>query len=309
LSTPQLSTPQLSTPLVAEQKAPESKPFVLEGFGTPTQASSTDAVASLDLEGTPASDESKDPISLKGEGNVASAEQNMVQAKPSLLLPSAKAETLSTPNTPLSFPETRLAMNPSVGSSNPPSSVESTSPNNTAPKPAESFPSQMDTGSPNLTTRELIDIRNRGIQPAPATSFSGQAFPRASVEPGFQATPISNTTVVGEGNMPPSGGNPYQAIPRSNSAGAYQPLAPDSTMLSGRSYPALPQENPALKIPPYEQGPTIATQSSQSIRQPLSNSSNRYPTTLAPQVPYTPIPYTPTAPTQSGNSFGYPPGK
>ena len=320
---PNLQPPTLQ---LAEQKKPETKPIELGGFGTPKQVPLSDSMASLDLN-DPSSpvDNNKDPISLRGTttatvpDSLTSTEQNVVQAKPSLLLPSGKPETLPT-NPTLSFPEQRIAMNPAA-----PVNINPTTPNqsnSTEPRVSsdlkttgESAP--VETGT-SLTTRELIDIRNRANPTPNANPLSGQPYPIMSSEPNLSVSPVSNVMTRGPVNTLPNSSNPYQPIPNnlppspyqpiqnSNTPSAYQPIPSDSTILSGRSYPPLPQENPALKVPLYEQSASNAAQS-QMIRQPAANSSNnsnRYPAAVAPQLPYTPV-----APPQGGNPFGYPPGK
>lgn len=313
---PNLQPPTLQ---LAEQKKPETKPVELGSFGTPNQVPSSDSMASLDLNDPLSPDNNtKDPISLRGTttatapDSLTSTEQNVVQAKPSLLLPSSKPETLPA-NPTLSFPEQRLAWNPAA-----PVNSNTTSPNqsNSTEPRGSSAPTTtgepMDTGA-TLTTRELIDLRNRSYQAPTANPPSGQSYPNMSSEPNLSVSPVSNVISRGSGNTLPNSSNPYQPIPNNlppspyqpiqnnnNTPSAYQPIPSDSTILSGRSYPPLPQENPALKVPLYEQSVSNASQS-QMIRQP---GSNRYPAAVAPQVPYTPV-----APPQGGNSFGYPPGK
>ena len=303
---PNLQPPTLQ---VAEQKTSNDKPLELGSFGTPVQNPSTTSVASIDLnDASSLIDTSKDPVSLQGalaENGAPSREafeQNIVQAKPSLLSPSSKPETSSASNPSLSFPETRVAMNslpansalPAGNSFNPSMTPAAAG----APSPAEI----LDSRRPTLTTRELIEVRNRSNQTPATNSFEGQSFPKPSVDTSFPANPISYVP-VNAGNTQPNNLTPYQPIPNSTTPSVYQPLSSDNT-LSGRSYPPPPQENPAVRVPLYEQSASGAAQQSQMIRQPAaSNNSNRYPPTVTPQVPYTPV-----AP-QGGTSFGYPPGK
>ncbi|MCY2983462.1 MAG: hypothetical protein NTY15_07460 [Planctomycetota bacterium] len=169
-------------------------------------------------------------------------------------------------------------------------------------RPGEGTSGIVDSVNPRLTTRELIDLRNRSNQSPVASTVEGQSFAKPSVELSFPTTPISYVP-VNAGNSLPNNLTPYQPIPNPTTPSVYQPLSSENT-LSGRSYPPIPQENPALRVPPYEQSASGAAQQSQMIRQPASNTSNRYPPTVTPQVPYTPV-----APPQGGNSFGYPPGK
>lgn len=317
---PNLQPPTLQ---LAEQKKPDTKPIELGGFGTPNQVPSSDSMASLDLNDPllPV-DNTKDPISLRGTttatvpDGLTSTEQNVVQAKPSLLLPSTKQETLPT-NPTLSFPEQRIAMNPAAPVNITPNQTNSTEPRGSSDPKTTGESAPMDTGS-SLTTRELIDIRNRANPNPTASPLSGQPYPNMSIEPNLSVSPVSNVMTRGSGNTLPNSSNPYQPIPNNlppspyqpiqnnSTPSAYQPIPSDSTILSGRSYPPLPQENPSLKVPLYEQSASSAAQS-QMIRQPATNSansSNRYPAAVGTQVPYTPV-----APPQGGNPFGYPPGK
>lgn len=310
---PNLEPPTLPSAPLAEQKTSVDKPLELGIVATPVQVPSTISVASIDLnEPSSPNDTSKDPISLQGTVAENGAlgrgtlEQNIVQAKPSLLPPSSKPETSATSNPSLSFPDTRVAMNSLPPNSSLPAgnSLNSsmTAGTTTAARPGEGASTIVDSVSPTLTTRELIDLRNRSNQIPTTNSFDGQSLPKPSVEPSFRATPISYVP-VNAGNTPPNNLTPYQPIPNSNTPSVYQPLSSDNT-LSGRSYPPMPQENPAVRVPLYEQSSSGAAQQSQMIRQPAANNSNRYPPTVTPQVPYTPV-----APQQGGTSFGYPPGK
>ncbi len=305
---PNLQPPTLQ---LAEQKTSSDKPLELGSFGTPVQVPSTNSVASIDLNDASSIDTSKDPVSLQGtvvENGVASRgafEQNIVQAKPSLLSPSTKPETAPSSNPTLSFPDTRVAMNSQPTNATLPASnslnASMTGGAGSAARPGEGTPKIMDSASPTLTTRELIEVRNRSNQNPVANSSDGQSFPKPTVEPSVPANPISYVP-VGAGSTLPNNVTPYQPIPKTNTPSIYQPLQTDNT-LSGRAWPPLPQENPAVRVPPYEQSASSTVQQSQMIRQPAANNSNRYPT-VAPQIPYTPV-----APQQGGTSFGYPPGK
>jgi hypothetical protein len=254
-------------------------------------------------------------------------ESSLVQAKPPmLLLPSSKtfpagetdvaAENTNSANhmaqSGLSFPEPRLAANSNSRQTNS-AFADPRQPN------AEGYPSGdgnllasgsgntnatssaiVDTSSPSMTTRELIDLHERGKQNIPTSTWNNPSLP-GSVAQGIPASPISSVSPVPEN---------YPTAPNS----AFQPNnANDSRMMSGRPYPPLPKEYPALPIPAYEQnaqsgrqGLSNPTQTTQLIRQP-ANGSNRYQS-IGPQTSTAPIPYTPIAPTQSGNSIGYPPG-
>jgi hypothetical protein len=307
------NTQPLTLPL-AQQKPSNDKPLELGSFGTPVGNLSTNSVASIDLnDAASLNDTSKEPLSLQGalpENEVAGRgtfEQNIVQAKPSLLPPSSKPETSLALNPSLSFPDTRVAMNSQPANSMLPAgnslSTSMTTGAGSAARPGEGTPKILDSGSPYVTTRELIEVRNRINQTTGTNSFEGQSFPKPSAEPSFPANPISYVP-VSAGNAPPNNLAPYQPIPNPTTPSVYQPLASDNT-LSGRSYPPTPQENPAVRVPPYEQSVSGVALQSQMIRQPAANNnSNRYPTTATPQVPYTSI-----ASPQGGTSFGYPPGK
>ncbi len=254
-------------------------------------------------------------------------EQLLVKAKPPmLLLPSTKplhtgetdsaSENKDSANhmaqSGIRFPEPRLAANANSRQTNS-AFTEPTQP------VAEGFPSGdtnlsaggsgnaiatssviVDTSSPSMTTRELIDLHERGKQNIPPNSWNVPSLP-GSIAQGVPASPISSVSSVSE-NYPTS---PTSAFQTNN--------VTDGRMMSGRPYPPLPKEYPALTIPAYEQNALSGRQglsnpnpTTQLIRQP-ANGSNRYQS-ISPQTSTAPIPYTPIAPSQSGNSIGYPPG-
>ncbi len=270
-----------------------------------------------------ASQDANEPIGNALSGSL-NDEQSLVQAKPPmLLLPSTKPlhagetdfaseKTDSASHmaqTGLSFPEPRPAANSNSRQTN--SAFE-----DPRQPVAEGFPAGdsvggggnaiatssviVDTSSPFRTTRELIDLHERGKQSIQPNTWNIPSLP-GSVAQGIPASPISSVGPVSE-NYPTSGTSSFQ--PNN---------VDDSRMMSGRPYPPLPKEYPALTIPAYEQnalsgrqGSSNPTQTTQLIRQP-ANGSNRYQS-IGPQTSTAPIPYTPIAPTQSGNSIGYPPG-
>lgn len=313
-STPQ-AIPSPHKP-VAESNAemilpPMSKSIVLKpidlgpSFASLPDLSNTNNSAALPELAEPSDGSDHSPDSNAGHdanepiGNALSSafndEQLLVQAKPPmLLLPSTKplhagetdsvSELTDSTNhmarSGLSFPEPRLAVGGS-GNAIATSSVI------------------VDTSSPSMTTRELIDLHERGQQNIPPNAWNVPSLP-GSIAQGIPASPISSVAPVSEN---------YPTSPTS----AFQPNVNDSRMMSGRPYPPLPKEYPALTIPAYEQntlsgrqGLSNPTQTTQLIRQP-ANGSNRYQS-ISPQTSTAPIPYTPIAPTQSGNSIGYPPG-
>ena len=197
--------------------------------------------------------------------------QLLIEAKPFLfppLLPSSNLETQSETN-----PRTG-----SVDVSKAPSQSEIS-------LPRAVLPEIVDTAAPSMTTRELINLHELGKQFSPqSTSVSGPIL-RGNAAQGVQANTVSNVVpaVVGRSSSTP--------------------------VMSGLPYPPPPKENPALAIHADEKNPLDSRQGvagpmqdSMLIRQP----SNRYPYT--PQQSTTPIPYTPIAPIQNGNSVGYPPG-
>lgn len=158
----------------------------------------------------------------------------------------------------------------------------------------------VETSSPSRTTRELIDVFNRGKQNSPPNTWNVPSLPGSTAQ-GIPASPISSVASVSE-NYPTSANVTFQP----NNVN-------DGRMMSGRPYPPLPKDYPALTIPAYEQnalsgrqGLSNPTPATQLIRQP-ANGSNRYQS-ISPQTSPAPIPYTPIAPSQSGNSIGYPPG-
>ena len=269
-------------------------------------SSNTNSTAALPELAEPSNGSDRSPDSIASHdanepiGNAlidtSNDEQLLVQAKPPmLLLPSTKplhteetdsaSENTDSANhmarSGLSFPEPGLAVGGS-GNAIATSSVI------------------VDTSSPSMTTRELIDLHERGKQNIPPNTWNVPSLP-GSIAQGIPASPISSVAPVSEN---------YPTSPTS----AFQPNnVIDSRMMSGRPYPPLPKEYPALTIPAYEQnaqsgrqGLSNPTQTTQLIRQP-ANASNRYQS-ISPQTSTAPIPYTPIAPTQSGNSIGYPPG-
>ena len=266
-------------------------------------------------------------------GNVATGstneEQSLVQAKPPmLLLPSSKPVTFDETDSVaesddpksnlaqsgISFPEPRLAANTDLRQTN--SALAYPRQPSAEALPSRDFinpvasgngaaiasnPAIVDTASPTTTTRELIDVWERGKQATPPNTFSSPSFPRGASSQGVQASPISSVAPV-SGNYSNSASN----ATKPNGAN-------DSQMMSGRPYPPIQKEYQALTIPAYEQnalsgrqGYSNTTQSNQLIRQPDSG-PNRYQS-IGPPTSTTTIPYTPIAPTQSGNSIGYPPG-
>ncbi len=254
-------------------------------------------------------------------------EQLLVQAEPPmLLLPSTKplhsgeigsaSENIDSANamaqSGIRFPEPRVAANSTSRQIN----SAFTDPRQPV---AEGFPSSdtnlsvggsdnaiatssviVETSSPSRTTRELIDVFNRGKQNIPPNTWNAPSLPGSTAQ-GIPASPISSVATVSEN---------YPTSPN----GAFQPNnVNDGRMMSGRPYPPLPKDYPALTIPAYEQnalsgrqGLSNPTPATQLIRQP-ANGSNRYQS-ISPQTSPAPIPYTPIAPSQSGNSIGYPPG-
>ena len=202
--------------------------------------------------------------------------QLLIQAKPFLfppLLPSSNSETQSETNPRMGDPRTG-----SVDVSKAPSQSEIS-------LPRAALPEIVDTNAPSMTTRELINLHELGKQFSPqSTTVSGPIL-RGNVAQGVQANTVSNVVPA--------------VVGRSSSA----------PVMSGLPYPPLPKEYPALTVhadeknpPDSRQGVAGPMQDSMLIRQP----SNRYP--YMPQPSTTPIPYTPIAPIQNGNSVGYPPG-
>lgn len=259
-----------------------------------------------------------------------SEDQPLVQAKPPmLLLPSSKpvifdetdsaAENNASKNysaqSGIGFPEPRLAAKPDLRQTDsalayPRQSAAEASPSSDFNNPGASRnngaaiaspPAIVDTTSPTTTTRELIDVWKRGNQTTPPNTFSSPSFSRGASPQGVPASPISSVAPGSENNS-------------TSASNAFRPnVANDSQMMSGRPYPPMQKEYQALSIPAYEQnalsgrqGYSNITQSNQLIRQPESG-PNRYQS-IGPQTSTTTIPYTPIAPTQSGNSIGYPPG-
>lgn len=197
--------------------------------------------------------------------------QLLVQAKPFLfpsLLPSSK-------------PETQSETNPTTGSVN----FSKAPPQSETSFPKAVLPEIVETNAPSMTTRELIHLHELGKQFSPQSTTVSGPFPRGTAAQGVQVNTVSNVVpaVVGHSSSTP--------------------------VMSGLPYPPLPKEYPPLTIPANEQNPPESPQGvlglmqdSLLIRQP----SNRYQYT--PQPSRTPIPYTPIAPLQNGNSVGYPPG-
>ena len=214
--------------------------------------------------------------------------QLLIEAKPFLfppLLPSSNLETQSETN-----PRTG---NPSTGNSSTGSVDPRTGSVDVSKAPSQSeislpravLPEIVDTAAPSMTTRELINLHELGKQFSPqSTSVSGPIL-RGNAAQGVQANTVSNVVpaVVGRSSSTP--------------------------VMSGLPYPPPPKENPALAIHADEKNPL---DSRQGVAGPMQDSilirqpSNRYPYT--PQQSTTPIPYTPIAPIQNGNSVGYPPG-
>ncbi len=216
--------------------------------------------------------------------------QLLIQAKPFLfppLLPSSNLETQSETNPGTGNPRTG-SVDPRTGSVDPRTGgvdVSKALSQSEISLPRAVLPEIVDTVAPSMTTRELINLHELGKQFSPqSTSVSGPIL-RGNAAQGVQANTVSNVV---------------PAVVRRSSS---------TPVMSGLPYPPPPKENPALTIHADEKNPLDSRQGvagpmqdSMLIRQP----SNRYPYT--PQPSTTPIPYTPIAPIQNGNSVGYPPG-
>ena len=216
--------------------------------------------------------------------------QLLIEAKPFLfppLLPSSNSETQSETNPSTGNPRTG-SVDPRTGNVDPRTGsvdVSKAASQSEISLPRAVLPEIVDTAAPSMTTRELINLHELGKQFSPqSTSVSGPIL-RGNAAQGVQANTVSNVVpaVVGRSSSTP--------------------------VMSGLPYPPPPKENPALAIHADEKNPLDSRQGvagpmqdSMLIRQP----SNRYPYT--PQQSTTPIPYTPIAPIQNGNSVGYPPG-
>ncbi len=285
----------------------------LANFSNSANSSST---ADLPELAQPLSEPDRFPDSIASQdsdaliGNALSStpneEQPLVQAKPPmLLLPSTKPVNTGETDTVSENQVSGNQNNSALTYSPQPSAATSPSGDTNhflaGDNAIYSRPSIVDTASPSMTTRELIDLHERGKQNKPSNSWNSTSFPSGTTAQGVPASPISSVAPVFDNN-------PTYA------ANAIQPNnVNDSRMMSGRPYPPLPREYPPLTIPAYEQnalsgrqGFSNTTPTSPMIRQP-ANGSNRYQS-ISPQTSTTPIPYTPIAPPQSGNSIGYPPG-
>ena len=196
--------------------------------------------------------------------------QLLVQAKPSLLPPLLPSSSL----------ETQAKTSPTTGnvddSKAPSQSVISL--------PIAVLPDIVDTNAPPPSTRDLMHLHELGKQfSSQSTTLSGPSS-RGIAGQGVQVSTVSNIVPAVVGH------------------------SPSTPIMSGLPYPTLPKEYPPLTIPGKEQIPLESPhggagpmQDTQPIRQP----SNRYQYT--PKSTTTPIPYTPMAPLQNGNSVGYPP--
>ncbi len=157
-------------------------------------------------------------------------------------------------------------------------------------------PKILDTREPYMSTRSLIDKYMVGKSITELNTPGVTPYQPESSNQRIPVSPVSNTG--------PKVGNQPAPIPMLN---AFNNSA-ESGILSGSPYPPVSKEYQPISIPAYEQGalnnavaPTTNL-SSQTIRQPTTN-SNRYMN--ATQPPVAPIPYKPMAP-QSG-MIGYPP--
>ena len=196
--------------------------------------------------------------------------QLLVQAKPSSFPPLL----------PSSMPETQSETKPTTGSVN----FSKAPPQSEVSFPKAVLPEIVETNAPPPSTRDLIHMRELSKQfSSRSTTLSGP-FPRGTAAQGVQANTVSNVVPAVVGH------------------------SPSSPVMSGLPYPPLTKEYPPLTIPANEQNPSESPQGVLGSMQdslPIRQPSNRYQYTPSST---TPIPYTPIAPFQNGNSVGYPPG-
>ena len=265
-----------STPLLI-RNANEPRPVDLKSpsVGTPGLAISNSTTSQSEVPKSPTASELFPESHSVAKSNAIQERpvegQLLVQAKPSLfppLLPSSK-------------PATQSETNPTTGSVN----FSKAPPQSEISFPKAVLPEIVETNAPPPSTRDLIHLHELGKQfSSQSTTLSGP-FPRGTAAQGVQANTVSNVVPAVVGH------------------------SPSSPVMSGLPYPPLTKEYPPLTIPANEQNPSESPQGVLSSMQdslPIRQPSNRYQYT--PQSSTTPIPYTPIAPFQNGNSVGYPPG-
>ncbi len=196
--------------------------------------------------------------------------QLLIQAKPSLLPPLLTSSRL----------ETQAKTSPTTGNVD-----DSIAPSQSVIRlPKAVLTDIVDTNAQPPSTRDLIHLHELGKQfSSQSTTVSGPSS-RGTAGQGVQASTGSYIVPAVVGHSP------------------YTPI------MSGRPYPSLPKEYPPLTIPGNEQIPLerlhgIAGPMQDTL--PIWQPSNSYQ--YLPQSTKTPIPYTPMAPLQNGNSVGYPP--
>ncbi len=292
-----------------------SSPILLEPSTTHVASSEEEAPSGFML--TPASQDA--------------STQPQVTAKPAFaptLLEVAGSTTIPTAPQADEFP---LALeSPTAGSveTNPPQTISNSGstarPDSTAAQPPQATKGAVpgnqifDTGVP-LTTRDLIALHRTNAANADPQMQNAPAMVQSTAQ-SIAPSPTTNPAF----NQARSPYVPTMPVSGPTSLPVAVPTNPQ--VLSGQAYPPLSKELNPLTIPAYEQNALnsrngLSLQNAQNplLKQPAGNNSNRYqgiliqqpsnasqsaPTTGAPTAPYVPIG---PAPTQSGNSVGYPP--